>query len=255
MQAKKTKVDLTDNQLLRYNRQIVLPEIDINGQNLLSDSKVVIIGLGGLGCPAATYLASSGVGKMMLLDNDVVSLSNLNRQTLFTESDISKRKVDAAKERLLEFNSEISINTKYMKVDEAFNDEIIRTYDIIIDCTDNFETRTIINAISLSNKIPLITGAALKFEGQVAVFRNDLGDTPCYRCLYPELPKSSGSCVDTGIIGSVTGFVGTLLANECIKLICNFGNILDSKLFLIDLKNNDFKTIKINKDKKCEYCE
>jgi adenylyltransferase/sulfurtransferase len=255
MQAKKTKADLTDNQLLRYNRQIVLPEIDINGQNLLTNAKVVIIGLGGLGCPTATYLASSGVGTMMLLDHDDVSLSNLNRQTLFTESDIDKRKVDAAKQRLLKFNSELSIHTKYIKIDDDLNDNFLKTYDVIIDCTDNYETRTIINKVSLSNKIPLITGAALKFEGQVALFRNDLDTTPCYRCLYPDLPVTSGSCVDTGILGSVTGFVGTVLANECIKLICNFGNNLDSQLFLIDLKNNEFKTIKINKDEKCVHCE
>jgi adenylyltransferase/sulfurtransferase len=255
MQAKKTKADLTDNQLLRYNRQIVLPEIDINGQNLLTNAKVVIIGLGGLGCPTATYLASSGVGTMMLLDHDDVSLSNLNRQTLFTETDIDKRKVDAAKQRLLKFNSELSIHTKYIKIDDDLNDNFLKTYDVIIDCTDNYETRTIINKVSLSNKIPLITGAALKFEGQVALFRNDLDTTPCYRCLYPDLPVTSGSCVDTGILGSVTGFVGTVLANECIKLICNFGNNLDSQLFLIDLKNNEFKTIKINKDEKCVHCE
>ena len=255
MQAKKTKADLTDNQLLRYNRQIVLPEIDINGQNLLTNAKVVIIGLGGLGCPTATYLASSGVGTMMLLDHDDVSLSNLNRQTLFTESDIDKRKVDAAKQRLLKFNSELSIHTKYIKIDDDLNDNFLKTYDVIIDCTDNYETRTIINKVSLSNKIPLITGAALKFEGQVALFRNDLDTTPYYRCLYPDLPVTSGSCVDTGILGSVTGFVGTVLANECIKLICNFGNNLDSQLFLIDLKNNEFKTIKINKDEKCVHCE
>ena len=192
MQAKKTKADLTDNQLLRYNRQIVLPEIDINGQNLLSKAKIAIIGLGGLGCPAATYLASSGVGTMLLVDHDVVSLSNLNRQTLFTETDIDKRKVDAAKQRLLKFNSELSVNTKYIKIDKDFNDKSIKTYDIIIDCTDNYETRTIINKISLSNKIPLITGAALKFEGQVAIFRNDLDAGPCYRCLYPDLPATSG---------------------------------------------------------------
>jgi adenylyltransferase/sulfurtransferase len=255
MQAKKTKADLTDNQLLRYNRQIVLPEIDINGQNLLSNAKVAIIGLGGLGCPTATYLASSGIGTFLLIDNDNVSLSNLNRQTLFTETDISERKVDAAKKRLLKFNSELSINTNYNKIDKDFNDKSIKKYDIIIDCTDNFEARTIVNKISLSNKIPLITGAALKFEGQVAVFRNDLDNTPCYRCLYPELATTSGTCIDSGILGSVTGFVGTVLANECIKLICNFGNTLDNKLFLIDMKNNDFKVIKINKDKKCTYCE
>jgi adenylyltransferase/sulfurtransferase len=255
MLAKKTKADLTDKQLLRYNRHIVLPEIDIDGQTLLINSKVVIIGLGGLGCPVATYLASSGLGNLLLVDHDLVSLSNLNRQTLFTENDISKSKVEAAENRLLHLNSDISISTNNSKVDQHFDSSMLKEYDLIIDCTDNFETRTLVNKISLAYHIPLVTGAALKFEGQVAVFRNDIDNTPCYRCLYSDLPNTKNSCVDSGILGSVTGFVGSMLATECIKLLCKFGKTFESKLFLIDLKNNDFKTIKINKDSKCEYCE
>ena len=255
MLAKKTKADLTDKQLLRYNRHIVLPEIDIDGQTLLLNSKVVIIGLGGLGCPVATYLASSGLGSMLLIDNDFVSLSNLNRQTLFTENDINKNKVEAAAKRLLELNPDLTINIDESKVDQSFVTNKLKEYDVIIDCTDNFETRTLINKISLLYRIPLITGAALKFEGQVAVFRNDIDNEPCYRCLYPDLPNTKNTCIDSGILGSVTGFVGTILATECIKLSCKFGKTFESKLFLLDFKNNDFKTIKINKDDKCEYCK
>lgn len=255
MLAKKTKADLTDKQLLRYNRHLVLPEIDVDGQLLLVNSKVVIIGLGGLGCPVATYLASSGIGTLLLIDNDLVSLSNLNRQTLFTESDLNMNKVEAAMNRLLALNSDLIIRTDKSKVDEQFETSKLKEFDIIIDCTDNFETRTLINQISISHRIPLITGAALKFEGQVAVFRNDMDDEPCYRCLYSDLPSTRNSCIDSGILGSVTGFVGTILATECIKLLCKFGKTFESKLFLLDLKNNDFKTIKINKDKKCEHCK
>tara|TARA_Y100000389_G_scaffold143411_1_gene141659 strand:- start:6830 stop:7597 length:768 start_codon:yes stop_codon:yes gene_type:complete len=254
MQAKKAKADLTDKELLRYNRHIVLPEIDIDGQILLSNKKVVVIGLGGLGCPVATYLTSSGLGHLCLIDHDSVSLSNLNRQILFTEDDISKMKVIAARDRLKKLNSDISIKAITEKFDMNFNSSFLKDYDIVIDCTDNFETRSLINKFSISNKIPLITGAALKFEGQVAIFRNDLDNMPCYRCLYANLPNTTNACIDSGILGSVTGIVGTLLATECIKLICKFGKRFESMLFLMDLKNNNYKTIKINKDEKCKYC-
>ena len=255
MQARKTKNDISDRELLRYNRHIVLPEIDINGQLALSSGKVIIVGLGGLGCPVATYLAASGIGTIYLVDHDSISLSNLNRQVLFTENDVSKNKAAAAKERLLDLNSDINIKTFSEEINEKFDKNIFKDYDVIIDCTDNFKTRALINDISIELKIPLITGAALKFEGQIAIFRNDIDNTPCYRCLYPDLPNIVNSCVDSGILGSVTGFVGTVLATECIKLICNFGETYQSKIFIVDLKNNNFKKIDINKDEKCKYCK
>ena len=255
MQAKKTKAELQDNDLLRYNRNIVLPEIDIEGQRKLLNSKVAIIGLGGIGCPTATYLASSGIGHLCLVDYDNVSLSNLNRQVLFSEDDISFEKVIAAKNKLNLLNSKIDIKAVPEKIDAQFNASFLRDYDYIIDCTDNFQTRTMINSICLDYKIPLITGAAIKFEGQVATFRNDLDNMPCYRCLYQDLPNKSPSCLDSGILGSVTGLVGTILATECVKIICNIGEHVESKLMLIDLKRYEFKTIKINKDHECSYCK
>jgi len=255
MQAKNPKTDITDKELLRYNRHIVLPEIDIDGQTRLSSARVAIIGLGGLGCPTATYLAASGVGMLYLVDNDSISLSNLNRQVLFTEDDISKKKVNAAKERLLSLNSDINITTFSEEINKTFDINILKNADLIIDCTDNFKSRTLVNDISINLKIPLLTGAALKFEGQVAIFRNDIKNMPCYRCLYPQLPNVSSSCFESGILGSVTGFVGTTLATECIKLLCGFGERYESKLFMLDLKNNDFKEIDINKDEKCKYCK
>ena len=255
MQAKKPKTDISDRELLRYNRHIVLPEIDIDGQTTLSTSKVAIVGLGGLGCPAATYLAASGVGTLYLVDHDSISLSNLNRQVLYTEDDISKKKVIAAKERLHSLNSDINIKTFPKELNEKFDIKNFKDLNLIIDCTDNFKTRALINDISVQLKIPLIIGAALKFDGQIAVFRNDIKNMPCYRCLYPNLPDIPSSCVESGILGSVTGFVGTALAAECIKLLCNFGKLFESKLFMIDLKNNEFKKIDINKDEKCKYCK
>ena len=255
MQAKKTKNDISDRELLRYNRHIVLPEIDINGQLALSSAKVAIIGLGGLGCPVATYLAAAGIGTLYLFDHDLISLSNLNRQVLFTEDDVSKKKVVAAKERLLDLNSAINVQNFDEEINRKSDIKLFEDCNVIIDCTDNFKTRALINDISIKLKIPLITGAALKFEGQIAVFRNDINNMPCYRCLYPDLPDIVNSCVDSGILGSVTGFVGTALATESIKLICSFGEIYQSKLFLMDLKNNNFKKIDINKDEKCKHCK
>ena len=255
MQAKKTKAELQDNDLLRYNKNIVLPEIDVDGQLKLLNSKVAVIGLGGIGCPATTYLASSGVGHLCLIDYDKVSESNLNRQVLFSEDDISFEKVIAAKNKLNSLNSKIDIKAVPEKVDAKFNPSFLKNYDYIIDCTDNFQSRTLINSISIDYKIPLITGAAIKFEGQVATFRNDIDNMPCYRCLYQDLPDISPSCLDSGILGSVTGLVGTILATECIKLICNIGENIESKLMLIDLKKYEFKTIKINKDNECSYCK
>ena len=254
MQAKKTKAELQDKDLLRYNRNIVLPEIDIDGQRALLKSKVAIIGLGGIGCPTATYLASSGVGQLCLVDFDDVSLSNLNRQVLFAENDISMKKTEAAKKNLQLLNSDIDIKIISQKIDSIFDKQQLADYDFIIDCTDNFESRTEVNNICLSYKIPLISGAAIKFQGQVATFRNDLDDMPCYRCLYNDLPDTSPSCLESGILGSVTGLVGALLSTECVKLICNVGQNIGSKLMLIDMKTYEFKTIKIKKDKECKFC-
>ncbi len=223
MQAKKTKAELQDKDLLRYNRNIVLPEIDIDGQLSLLKSKVAVIGLGGIGCPAATYLASSGVGHLCLIDFDHVSLSNLNRQVLFSEDDISEKKAEAAKKNLQSLNSEIDIKSIPRKIDNKFDKDLLKDYDYIIDCTDNFQTRSEINNISIANKIPLISGAAIKMQGQIATFRNDLD--------------------------------GTMLATECIKLICDIGDNFGSKLMLIDMKNYEFKTITINKDHECKFCD
>ena len=254
MQAKKTKAELQDKDLLRYNRNIVLPEIDIDGQQALLKSKVAIIGLGGIGCPTATYLASSGVGHLCLIDFDDVTLSNLNRQVLFSENDIALKKTEAAKKNLQSLNSDIDIKIMSQKIDSGFDEHQLIDYDFIIDCTDNFEARTEVNNICLTHKTPLISGAAVKLQGQVATFRNDLDDMPCYRCLYNDLPDNSPSCLESGILGSVTGLVGAILATECVKLICNIGENNSSKLMLIDMKNYEFKTIKIKKDMECKFC-
>ena len=163
-------------------------------------------------------------------------------------------KVEAAKKNLESLNSEITISAVSKKIDSNFEGNLFKDFDFIVDCTDNFDTRSMINKISLLNKIPLISGAAIRFEGQVATFRNDIDGMPCYRCLYPNLPDVSSSCIDSGILGSVTGFVGTMVATECIKLICHIGDNLESKLLLIDLKHNEFKTIKLIKDKNCKFC-
>ncbi len=254
MQVRKKKNNLTDLELLKYSRQIVLPEIDIDGQELLAQKRVAIIGLGGIGCPVSMYLATSGVGSMTLVDHDQVSHDNLGRQILFNEEDISRNKAAAAKDKLSKMNSQIELNYIENPINENFNIELLKNADILIDCTDNFKTRTLINTISIKLKKPLLMGSALKFEGHIASFRNDTDNNPCYRCLYPELPDVVDACVDSGVLGSLTGAVGSLVATECIKLLCNFGETLESRLLILDLKYNSFKCINLRQDNECRFC-
>lgn len=254
MQVNKKKNSLTDIELLKYSRQIVLPEIDIEGQQLLSEKSIAIIGVGGIGCPVSMYLTTAGIGQIVLIDHDFITHDNLSRQVLFNEQDISKNKASVAKEKLSIMNSQISIKAVESQIDHNSDINLFKNFDLLIDCTDNFQTRTFINAISLKARKPLLMGSALKLEGQVALFRNDIDDTPCYRCLYSELPNTKDACVNSGVLGSITGLIGSLVATECIKFLCNFGETLTDKLLIIDSKYNTFKSINFKKDNECKYC-
>lgn len=249
----KKNIQLTDEELLRFNKHILLNDIDIEGQALLKDKHVILIGLGGLGSPLAYYLASSGIGQITLVDDDIIDMTNLQRQILYSVDDIGKKKVDIAKLKMHKLNPEIIINVISERL--ISNSEINYFYgtDLIIDATDNFETRSLINKISIDNRVPLIMGAAIKFSGQIIVFRNDLPDQPCYNCLYENVSESD-ACVDSGVFAALTGVVGSMQASECIKVLLDIGERLESRLLTIDLKNNDFRIIKLNKDKQCKVC-
>ena len=251
----RNKFGLTSEDLIRYSKHILLPEIDIQGQTELLKKHVVIVGLGGLGCPISYYLASSGIGEITIIDKDVVDISNLQRQILYTNNDLTKRKVDVAYEKMIALNPNIIINKLHMKIDNEFSLDFFKNIDLVIDATDNFMTRSLLNKFTLKTKKPLIMGAAIQMMGQVSVFRNDLDGMPCYNCLYSEsLLDESTNCVDQGVLSSLTGIIGSIQATEAIKVLLNIGEILQSKLLVIDMKFSNYKVIKLSKDSNCKIC-
>lgn len=231
----------------KYSRHIQLNEIGIDGQLKLKNSCVLVIGAGGLGCPVLQYITAAGVGTIGIVDHDVVDNSNLQRQILYGHSSIGKPKVDAAKKRLNDLNPLIKIDVFNVPLNSENALNLINNYDVIVDCTDNYESRYLINdACVLKNK-PLVYGAIHKFEGQVSVF--NLNDGPTYRCLYPDFPKteSIANCSETGVLGVLPGIIGALQANEIIKLITKIGTPLSGKILLFDALKNQFSTFTISK--------
>tara|TARA_B100001250_G_scaffold388111_1_gene386106 strand:- start:80 stop:820 length:741 start_codon:yes stop_codon:yes gene_type:complete len=245
---------MNDKQLLRYSRQIMLPEIDVDGQERIKKSKVLLVGLGGLGSPVSIYLAAAGVGDLVIVDFDKVDLSNLQRQILHKTKDINRLKIDSAKEHLLELNPEINIRSinKKLSSDDLINEA--KKSNVIIDASDNFNTRFLLNKISVKSKIPLVSGAAIRFEGQVTVFNPLQKSSPCYRCLYSEDVSSEESCTANGVFAPLLGIVGSIQANEALKLILNLGESIQGKLLLIDALNMEFNEIFLNKDPSCPIC-
>lgn len=250
-------MEMSDDELLRYSRQIMLPQIGIEGQQKISKSKVLLFGAGGLGSPIAMYLVASGVGELTIVDPDTVELSNLQRQILHGTSDVGKDKVNSAKAALADINPQTTVRTiKTVLMGEPLEEEIKRAH-IVVDATDNFKSRFAINAACVKCKTALITGAAIRFEGQVSVF--DMQEnSACYQCLFPDQGSEQGeleeSCSETGILGSVTGLIGSIQATEVIKLLLNVGQSLSNKLLLIDALSMEWHSVKIKKDPKCATC-
>lgn len=246
---------MNDDQLLRYSRQILLADIDIDGQEKLLKSHVIIIGVGGLGSPVALYLAAAGVGEITLVDHDLVDLSNMQRQIAHGMSTIGQPKVSSAKRAMLEINPQCHVNT----INEALSESLLASvfestaYDVIIDCTDNFAIRKLINLISLRYAIPLVSAAAIRLEGQLSVF-NLTGTSPCYQCVYPDLDEEALTCSEAGVVGALVGVMGSLQALEVIKIIAGFGETLSGKLMLFDAKYSQWRTLNIKKDKQCKVC-
>ena len=247
------QADLTDDELLRYSRQIMLPQIEIAGQQKLLASRVVLFGAGGLGSPIAMYLAASGVGEITLVDPDVVDLSNLQRQIVHRSQNIGQDKTASARQTLEELNAQIKINTINSVLIGAELEKLIGSADVVVDATDNFHARFAINAACVKEKTPLVVGAAIRFEGQVMVFGMQ-GDSACYQCLYPDQQELEEACSQTGVLGSVAGLIGCIQATETIKLLVNIGESLANKLLLIDALNMQWHAVHINKDPKCAVC-
>lgn len=238
----------------RYARQMILPEIGKDGQSRLSSAKVLCVGAGGLGCPALLYLTGAGVGHIGIVDHDVVDETNLQRQTLYTTADIGRPKVMAAQERLSAFNPKITITPHHTRLSAENATGILSSYDIIIDGSDNFATRFLVNDTCVLLKKPLIYGSVQKFEGQASVF--DATQGPCYRCLFPELPGlgMGPNCAEAGVLGVMPGLVGMLQATETLKLILGKGQTLQGRLLVVDALSMAFRQIEIPKDKDCPCC-
>ena len=244
---------LTDKEKQRYKRHLMLPQVDQAGQLKIKNSKVLVVGAGGLGCPVAMELCCAGVGTIGLVDFDVVDISNLQRQMLYTEKDVGKSKVQVAKERLNLMNSDVNIICIEDKLDESNATEIFERFDIIVDATDNFDARYIISDTCVKLNKPHIYGAIYEFFGQVAVLG---GDGPCLRCLNPQPPKP-GEVVeakDVGVFGAIPGVIGSLQANETLKLIIGAGKTLQGRMVFIDMLNMTFDEVEIPKYPKCSCC-
>ncbi|QIW16808.1 molybdopterin-synthase adenylyltransferase MoeB [Pasteurellaceae bacterium RH1A] len=246
-------MELSDQEALRYNRQIVLKSVDFEGQEKLKASRVLIVGLGGLGCAASQYLASAGVGHLTLVDFDEVSLSNLQRQILHTDRNIGQPKVESAKERLGQINPHIAIETIYAKLTEKEFAQLILGFDAVVDCTDNVEVRNQLNQACFQAKVPLISGSAIRFEGQVSVFSYQ-ENQPCYACLSQLFGNNVLSCVEAGVIAPIVGVVGSLQALETIKVLLNIGKTLSGKLLMIDGLNFSVREMVLPKQAMCPIC-
>jgi molybdopterin/thiamine biosynthesis adenylyltransferase len=245
---------MEDQELLRYSKQIMLPQIEIEGQQKIMDSTILIIGMGGLGSPTALYLAASGVGHIIIADFDQVELSNLQRQIIHGTSDIGDDKVDSAKAKMLEINPNIKVTIANEIVHTDNLSSLIKDVDVVLDGTDNFESRFEINKVCVDHKKPLVSAAVIRFEGQVSVFKGYEKNQPCYQCLYTEEGDENESCVQNGVLAPVAGLIGTIQALQAIKVILSLGDELCGTLLLVDGLDLSFRKVKIGKDLKCPIC-
>jgi molybdopterin/thiamine biosynthesis adenylyltransferase len=246
---------LNDQQLLRYSRHILLDEVGIEGQERLRAAHALIVGAGGLGCPAALYLAASGIGKLTIADPDKVDLTNLQRQILYRTDSVGTAKVEAARAALSALNPEVEIVPLAQRLDEKSLDAIVKAVDVVLDCSDNFATRHALNRACVRFKKPLVSGAAIRFDAQVAVFDLRKSEAPCYACLFPEDGKiEEVQCSTMGVFAPLTGAVGALQAMEAAKLLMGAGETLNGKLLLLDAKRSEWRTVRVKKDPACAAC-
>ena len=249
---------LSEKDIQRYAHQIILKNIGLDGQKKLLMSKVFILGMGGLGSPVSMYLTSAGIGTLGIADFDNVELSNLQRQVLFDQKSINKSKVEIAKKKLLLMNPKLKINIYKKKITKINVDQVINDYDVIVDGSDNFQTKYLINDSCIKNKKTLVSAALRGFEAQITTIKGWVKskNNPCYRCMFPELTKKNQNETyqDCGIVGGIAGIAGSLQSVEVIKDILGIGKNLVGELIILDILFNKFKTIKFKKDKRCTIC-
>jgi len=246
---------MNDAQLLRYSRQVLLPQIDFDGQQLLLDSHVLIIGLGGLGSPVALYLAAAGVGQLTLVDDDIVEVSNLQRQIIHREITIGESKVTSAAESISGINSEIKTNLITHRLTQDELEQCIAAVDVVVDCSDNFETRFLLNSVTQQLKKPLVSGAAIRMEGQVTVYDSRQENSGCYRCLYQDNGELQQTCSETGVLSPLLGVIGSIQAVETVKLITKIGQSLAGRLLLLDAFTMRWQEIKLKPNPDCPVCQ
>jgi molybdopterin-synthase adenylyltransferase len=244
---------MDDDQLLRYSRQIMLPSIGIEGQEKLRHSRVLIVGLGGLGSPVALYLAAAGVGHLVLADFDRVDLTNLQRQIIHTTPRIGQLKVDSARDSLTALNPQVRVETRAERLDDEALAEIIQSVDLVIEGSDNFTTRFAVNRACHARGVPLVSGAAIRMEGQVSVFTGQPG-APCYQCLYPDEGAMDETCSANGVLAPLVGIIGSIQATEAIKLLTGSGRCLDGRVLLLDALQMEWRTLKLRQDPACPVC-
>ena len=246
---------LTDDQLLLYSRQIMLPQIDIGGQQKLLDAHVLVLGAGGLGCPALLYLAASGIGNIIIVDDDIIELSNVQRQILFNATDVGKKKTNVAQTKIEALQTNCKVETVDTLPDDDQLLDLVQKADIVLDGTDNFDSRYRHNLACAQAKIPLVSGAVIRFEGQVAVFDHNDPTTACYHCLYPDAQDERVNCSENGVLGSVAGLVACVMATEAIKMLLQVGDPLKGRLLLLDALAMDWRSVKLNQDPDCPVCK
>lgn len=245
---------MNDEQLLRYSRQIMLPDLDIQGQEKLLAARVLILGLGGLGSPVAMYLAAAGVGHLVLVDDDDVDLSNLQRQIVHTTERIGQSKVASAAQTIAQLNPEVEVTCLAQRLDREALEQQLAEVDLVLDCTDNFSSRFALNAACVATRTPLVSGAAIRMEGQVAVFDSRSPDSPCYRCLYEEQSDENLSCAASGVLAPLVGVIGSMQALEALKLLAGFGTDLAGRLLLFDARHAQWRELKLARDPDCSVC-
>lgn len=245
---------MNDDQLLRYSRQILLPQIDIEGQQKLLDSHALIVGLGGLGSPVAMYLAAAGVAKLTLVDNDKVEISNLQRQIIHTENNIGQLKVESAAASLLAINSAVQLNINSERLNKQQLSLVVAAADVVVDCSDNFATRLLLNEVTQQTKTPLVSGAAIRMEGQVTVYDARQASNACYRCVYQDDGELQETCSESGVLSPLLGIVGSVQAVETIKLLAHVGESLANRLLILDAMTMGWRELKLKKNLACPVC-
>ena len=246
---------MQDDLLLRYSRHIMLPQIEYAGQEALTRSHALVVGAGGLGAPVAMYLAAAGVGTLTICDFDQVDLTNLQRQIIHTTEAVGQNKALSAQSTIARLNPEIAVHTETDRLSDEAMAVRVRAADVVIDCSDNFATRYLLNRLCFAHKTPLVSGAAIRFEGQLSVFDFRHDESPCYHCLYPDVGDDQAlRCADNGVFAPLVGMIGTAQAAEAIKVLLRIGQTMQGRLLLLDALSAEWRTVRLKKDPHCAVC-